>query len=154
MSVSDKVTLTESKVDFICQCPCVPIHQQETHPTHSSSLIYRANNIHHSNLLSVLVPSLILLTLHPPFTSIFNLRPPSPSGTHCGYLLPPLVVSASDTISVSFTSDSRLTDRGFSAKWEAVYPEDIAGTKDLHTHRDTHIETHTETHSHLRHIHT
>ncbi|XP_010795702.1 tolloid-like protein 2 [Notothenia coriiceps] len=47
-------------------------------------------------------------------------------GTHCGYLLPPLVVSASDTISVSFTSDSRLTDRGFSAKWEAVYPEDIA----------------------------
>ncbi|KAI9525572.1 hypothetical protein NQZ68_006121 [Dissostichus eleginoides] len=47
-------------------------------------------------------------------------------GTHCGYLLPPLVVSASDTISVSFTSDSRLTDRGFSAKWEAMYPEDIA----------------------------
>ncbi|XP_042340385.1 ovochymase-1-like, partial [Plectropomus leopardus] len=46
--------------------------------------------------------------------------------THCGYILPPLVVSASDTISVSFQSDSRLTDRGFSARWEAVYPEDIA----------------------------
>uniref|UniRef100_A0A3Q1JVK3 Ovochymase 2 n=1 Tax=Anabas testudineus TaxID=64144 RepID=A0A3Q1JVK3_ANATE len=46
-------------------------------------------------------------------------------GTHCGYILPPLVVSASDTISVTFQSDSRLTDRGFSAKWEAVYPEDI-----------------------------
>ncbi|CAL1601098.1 unnamed protein product [Knipowitschia caucasica] len=46
-------------------------------------------------------------------------------GTHCGYMLPPLLVSASDSISVSFQSDSRLTDRGFSAKWEAVYPEDI-----------------------------
>ncbi|KAM7394398.1 hypothetical protein PAMP_021203 [Pampus punctatissimus] len=46
-------------------------------------------------------------------------------GTHCGYILPPVVVSASDTISVTFQSDSRLTDRGFSAKWEAVYPEDI-----------------------------
>ncbi|XP_007562022.2 ovochymase-2 [Poecilia formosa] len=47
-------------------------------------------------------------------------------GTHCGYILPPLVVSASNTISVSFQSDSRLTDRGFSAEFEAVYPEDIA----------------------------
>ncbi|KAM4595755.1 ovochymase-2 [Fundulus diaphanus] len=47
-------------------------------------------------------------------------------GTHCGYILPPLVVSASNTISVTFQSDSRLTDRGFSAAWEAVYPEDIA----------------------------
>ncbi|KAM4603345.1 ovochymase-2 [Polymixia lowei] len=46
-------------------------------------------------------------------------------GTYCGYLLPPVVVSASDTLSVRFQSDSRLTDRGFSAKWEAVYPEDI-----------------------------
>ncbi|XP_034543236.1 ovochymase-2 [Notolabrus celidotus] len=46
-------------------------------------------------------------------------------GTHCGYILPPVVVSASDTLSVTFQSDSRLTDRGFSAKWEAVYPEDI-----------------------------
>uniref|UniRef100_A0A3B4YSD3 Zgc:154142 n=1 Tax=Seriola lalandi dorsalis TaxID=1841481 RepID=A0A3B4YSD3_SERLL len=46
-------------------------------------------------------------------------------GTHCGYILPPAVVSARDTISVTFQSDSRLTDRGFSAKWEAVYPEDI-----------------------------
>ncbi|XP_029285789.1 tolloid-like protein 2 [Cottoperca gobio] len=47
-------------------------------------------------------------------------------GTHCGYLLPPVVVSATDTISVIFQSDGRLTDRGFSARWEAVYPEDIA----------------------------
>nr|XP_046272112.1 tolloid-like protein 2 [Scatophagus argus] len=46
-------------------------------------------------------------------------------GTHCGYIIPPVVVSASNTISVTFQSDSRLTDRGFSAKWEAVYPEDI-----------------------------
>ncbi|XP_068445519.1 ovochymase-2 [Clinocottus analis] len=46
-------------------------------------------------------------------------------GTHCGYILPPVVVSASETISVTFQSDSRLTDRGFSAKWEAVYAEDI-----------------------------
>ncbi|KAK7930543.1 hypothetical protein WMY93_006938 [Mugilogobius chulae] len=46
-------------------------------------------------------------------------------GTHCGYLVPPVLVSASDTVSVTFQSDSRLTDRGFSAKWEAVYPEDI-----------------------------
>ncbi|XP_068177209.1 ovochymase-2 [Antennarius striatus] len=46
-------------------------------------------------------------------------------GTHCGYLIPPVVVSASDTIFVTFQSDSRLTDRGFSAKWEAVYTEDI-----------------------------
>ncbi|KAF0037285.1 hypothetical protein F2P81_010159 [Scophthalmus maximus] len=47
-------------------------------------------------------------------------------GTHCGYILPPVVVSASEKLSVTFQSDSRLTDRGFSAKWEAVYPEDIA----------------------------
>ncbi|TDH16323.1 hypothetical protein EPR50_G00018550 [Perca flavescens] len=47
-------------------------------------------------------------------------------GTHCGYILPPVVVSASATIFVNFQSDSRLTDRGFSARWEAVYPEDIA----------------------------
>ncbi|XP_056135753.1 ovochymase [Lampris incognitus] len=46
-------------------------------------------------------------------------------GTHCGYMLPPVVVSASNTMFVSFQSDSRLTDRGFSAKWEAVYPEDL-----------------------------
>ncbi|XP_062243272.1 ovochymase-2 [Platichthys flesus] len=46
-------------------------------------------------------------------------------GTHCGNILPPVVVSASETLSVTFQSDSRLTDRGFSAKWEAVYPEDI-----------------------------
>ncbi|CAN9510288.1 unnamed protein product [Ophioblennius macclurei] len=47
-------------------------------------------------------------------------------GTHCGFLLPSLVVSATETISLTFQSDARLTDRGFSARWEAVYPEDIA----------------------------
>ncbi|XP_040043305.2 ovochymase-2 isoform X2 [Gasterosteus aculeatus] len=47
-------------------------------------------------------------------------------GTHCGNLLPPVVVGAGDTISVTFQSDGRLTDRGFSARWEAVYAEDIA----------------------------
>ncbi|KAK5608459.1 hypothetical protein CRENBAI_025008 [Crenichthys baileyi] len=46
-------------------------------------------------------------------------------GTHCSHILPPLVVSASNTISVTFQSDSRLTGQGFSAEWEAVYPEDI-----------------------------
>ncbi|XP_059189819.1 ovochymase-2 [Centropristis striata] len=47
-------------------------------------------------------------------------------GTHCGYILPPTMVSVSNTMSVTFQSDSRLQDRGFSARWEAVYPEDIA----------------------------
>ncbi|XP_034044824.1 ovochymase-2 [Thalassophryne amazonica] len=47
-------------------------------------------------------------------------------GTHCGYVLPPAAVSAGDTVSVTFQSDSRLSDRGFSATWKAVYPEDIA----------------------------
>ncbi|XP_068614175.1 ovochymase-2-like [Brachionichthys hirsutus] len=46
-------------------------------------------------------------------------------GTHCGYTIPPTVVSGGETIFVTFQSDSRLTDRGFSARWEAVYPEDI-----------------------------
>ncbi|CAL8331735.1 unnamed protein product [Lota lota] len=46
-------------------------------------------------------------------------------GTYCGYVLPPVLVSAGDTMVVRFRSDSRLTDRGFSAKWHAVYPEDI-----------------------------
>ncbi|XP_056442205.1 ovochymase-2 [Gadus chalcogrammus] len=46
-------------------------------------------------------------------------------GTYCGYVLPPVLVSAGDTVEVSFRSDSRLTDRGFSVKWRAVYPEDI-----------------------------
>uniref|UniRef100_A0A4W5NF98 Zgc:154142 n=1 Tax=Hucho hucho TaxID=62062 RepID=A0A4W5NF98_9TELE len=59
-------------------------------------------------------------------------------GTHCGYILPPVVVSANNKMSLSFLSDSRLSDRGFSAKWEAVYPEDIAGNNPsflrLHTH--------------------
>ncbi|TRY88335.1 hypothetical protein DNTS_018821 [Danionella cerebrum] len=46
-------------------------------------------------------------------------------GTHCGFLLPPVLISVSNHLSVSFQSDSRLADRGFSATWEAVYPEDL-----------------------------
>lgn len=72
--------------------------------------------------------------------------PPSIAGTHCGYLIPPVIVSASDTISVTFQSDSRLTDRGFSASWEAVYPEDIAGTKDTCVHN---TYTHKPEHTHI-----
>ncbi|KAG7267725.1 hypothetical protein CRUP_031615, partial [Coryphaenoides rupestris] len=49
-------------------------------------------------------------------------------GTYCGYTLPPVLVSAGDNMVVKFQSDSRLTDRGFSAKWHAVYPEDIPGS--------------------------
>ncbi|XP_047430814.1 ovochymase-2 [Mugil cephalus] len=45
--------------------------------------------------------------------------------THCGYIIPPVLVSATNKISITFQSDGRLTDRGFSAKWEAVYPEDV-----------------------------
>ncbi|XP_053711283.1 tolloid-like protein 1 [Synchiropus splendidus] len=46
-------------------------------------------------------------------------------GTHCGYIIPPVVVSATDTMTLTFQSDSRFTDRGFSVRWEEVYPEDI-----------------------------
>lgn len=72
------------------------------------------------------LPDSWLCSLHLPL--FFNLSSPSSSGTHCGYMIPPIMVSASDTLSVTFKSDSRLTDRGFSAKWQAVYPEDITGT--------------------------
>uniref|UniRef100_A0A673XEJ4 Zgc:154142 n=1 Tax=Salmo trutta TaxID=8032 RepID=A0A673XEJ4_SALTR len=51
-------------------------------------------------------------------------------GTHCGYVLPLVVVSANNKMSLSFLSDSRLSDRGFSTKWEAVYPEDIAAIQE------------------------
>lgn len=47
-------------------------------------------------------------------------------GTHCGFVLPPVLVSVSNKMSLSFQSDARLTDRGFSSSWEAVYPEDLA----------------------------
>ncbi|XP_073670702.1 ovochymase-2 [Paramisgurnus dabryanus] len=47
-------------------------------------------------------------------------------GTHCGFVLPPVLVSVSNKMSLSFQSDARLADRGLSAKWEAVYPEDLA----------------------------
>ncbi|XP_035273212.1 cubilin [Anguilla anguilla] len=47
-------------------------------------------------------------------------------GKHCGYVLPPVIISSDNKLSVSFQSDSRLTDHGFSARWEATYPEDIS----------------------------
>lgn len=81
-----------------------------TYPVYSSkSYLLKGPSIHHMNLF------------YPCSFASF-------SGTHCGYILPPLVVSASNSISVNFQSDSRLTDRGFSAEFEAVYPEDIAGS--------------------------
>ncbi|KAM9476723.1 ovochymase-2 isoform 2-T2 [Clarias gariepinus] len=47
-------------------------------------------------------------------------------GVHCGFVLPPVLISVSNEISVNFQSDGRLADRGFSARWEAAYAEDIA----------------------------
>lgn len=47
-------------------------------------------------------------------------------GTHCGFILPPVLISVSNKMSVRFQSDARLADRGFSATWEAVYPEDLS----------------------------
>ncbi|XP_031415931.1 ovochymase-2 [Clupea harengus] len=46
-------------------------------------------------------------------------------GPHCGFITPAVVVSVGNTMSVTFQSDSFLADRGFSARWEAVYPHDI-----------------------------
>ncbi|XP_036373333.1 tolloid-like protein 1 [Megalops cyprinoides] len=46
-------------------------------------------------------------------------------GTHCGFILPPVIVSSNHEMSLRFKSDARLSDSGFSANWEAVYPEDI-----------------------------
>lgn len=93
----------------------------------------------HRNSMHVFINNPITPDTTVSFISIFHFCPHNSSpGTHCGYIIPPILVSASDTISVTFQSDSRLTDRGFSAKWEAVYPEDITGTKDTHTH--THRE--------------
>ncbi|KAI1887407.1 hypothetical protein AGOR_G00189980 [Albula goreensis] len=46
-------------------------------------------------------------------------------GKHCGYILPPAIISSNNKLSVNFHSDSRLADHGFSARWEAAYPEDI-----------------------------
>uniref|UniRef100_A0A673NE00 Ovochymase 2 n=1 Tax=Sinocyclocheilus rhinocerous TaxID=307959 RepID=A0A673NE00_9TELE len=47
-------------------------------------------------------------------------------GTHCGFVLPPVLISVSNNMLLSFQSDARLADRGFSATWEAVYPEDLS----------------------------
>ncbi|KAJ8281431.1 hypothetical protein GJAV_G00067600 [Gymnothorax javanicus] len=46
-------------------------------------------------------------------------------GKHCGFVKPPVIISSDNKLSVSFLSDYRLADHGFSAKWEATYPEDI-----------------------------
>ncbi|KAJ3614596.1 hypothetical protein NHX12_018167 [Muraenolepis orangiensis] len=59
-------------------------------------------------------------------------------GTYCGYLLPPVLVSAGNSMEITFWSDSRLTDRGFSAKWHAVYPEDGCGVS---SHKETGVIT-------------
>ncbi|KAK2852327.1 hypothetical protein Q7C36_007528 [Tachysurus vachellii] len=47
-------------------------------------------------------------------------------GIHCGFILPPVLVSVRNKIAVKFKSNGRLADRGFSARWEAVYAEDLA----------------------------
>lgn len=60
------------------------------------------------------------------------------SGTHCGFVLPPVLISVGNNMSLSFQSDSRLADRGFSATWEAVYPEDLSGkTPYIYSHLHT-----------------
>ncbi|MEE6461887.1 hypothetical protein FKM82_001437, partial [Ascaphus truei] len=46
-------------------------------------------------------------------------------GTHCGNSTPSDIVSFSNTISVSFNSNSRVVDKGFSVTWEAVDPFSI-----------------------------
>ncbi|XP_062407656.1 ovochymase [Sardina pilchardus] len=46
-------------------------------------------------------------------------------GPHCGFIVPAVVVSVGNKMSVRFQSDSHLADRGFSARWEAVSPHDI-----------------------------
>ncbi|KAF7710120.1 ovochymase-2 [Silurus meridionalis] len=51
-------------------------------------------------------------------------------GIHCGFILPPVLISVSNKMDVNFQSDGRLADRGFSARWEAVYAEDIAEIQD------------------------
>lgn len=64
------------------------------------------------------------------------------SGTHCGFVLPPVLISVGNNMSLSFQSDSRLADRGFSATWEAVYPEDLSGkTPYIYSHLHTHTHT-------------
>lgn len=68
------------------------------------------------------------------------------SGTHCGFVLPPVLISVSNNMSLSFQSDARLADRGFSATWEAVYPEDLSG-KTLYKLIKTSIYTHLRTHT-------
>lgn len=70
------------------------------------------------------------------------------SGTHCGFVLPPVLISVSNNMSLSFQSDARLADRGFSATWEAVYPEDLSGKtpcKHIKTSIHSHLHTHTHT---------
>ncbi|XP_063811710.1 ovochymase-2-like [Pseudophryne corroboree] len=46
-------------------------------------------------------------------------------GSYCGYLKPPVIISSSNQLFLSFSTDKIRTDRGFEAKWEEVHPEDI-----------------------------
>ncbi|KAM4807741.1 ovochymase-2-like [Rhinophrynus dorsalis] len=48
-------------------------------------------------------------------------------GTHCGTVLPSDIVSFSNSLSVSFKTNSRVVDEGFSVSWEAVDPVSIPG---------------------------
>ncbi|XP_053556761.1 cubilin-like [Bombina bombina] len=46
-------------------------------------------------------------------------------GSYCGFTKPPVIISSSNKLSVKFATDSRRTEIGFEAKWEAVHPDDI-----------------------------
>ncbi|KAM8939404.1 ovochymase-2-like [Pelodytes ibericus] len=46
-------------------------------------------------------------------------------GSFCGYLKPPVIISASNQLFLKFLTDGQRSDMGFEAKWEEVYPEDI-----------------------------
>ncbi|XP_031759056.1 ovochymase-2 [Xenopus tropicalis] len=46
-------------------------------------------------------------------------------GNYCGYLKPPVIISSSNKLFATFSTDDIRTDKGFEAKWEAVHPEDI-----------------------------
>ncbi|XP_075705835.1 ovochymase-2-like [Rhinoderma darwinii] len=47
------------------------------------------------------------------------------SGSFCGFLKPPVIISSSNKLFLKFSTDKLLTDRGFEVKWEEVHPDDI-----------------------------
>lgn len=47
------------------------------------------------------------------------------SGTHCSTSPPRDLVTAGDTLTISFSSNDKIVDAGFSAEWKAVDPADI-----------------------------